>query len=461
VDELLRRPIDELAGLVRAGEVSSRELVQAGLDAIDSERGRELNAFVDVFEDALEEADGIRPGDPRPLAGVPVAIKNNRAVQGRRLTLAANLFGDFVAPYDHNVTARLKAAGAIVVGTTTLPEFGIQPATETRRFGATRNPHDPSRTPGGSSGGSAAAVAGGLVPFAHANDGGGSIRIPAAACGLVGLKPQRGRISLAPDAGHLFLVQDGVLTRTVRETALCLDILAGPVEGDMAWAPPPERPFSESAQQDPGRRRIVATTLSPVEGADPDDEAVRAVRETAERLEALGHEVTWEDPPWRNDQLNVLFTASFGPAVCTQILLGELLAGRPATEEDMEPLSWQLFQAMKEVDSTRALGAELQLHGFARQLVEWIGRFDALLTPALATAPPEIGHLDPELGMEAFTRAAAFTPFTPAFNITGQPALTMPVGTRDGGALPVSVQLVGQPAREGDLLALAHQLEQA
>src|SRR3954452_19009982 len=196
--DLLYRPVTELAASVRAGEVTARELVQASLDRID-EVNPKLKAFVDVFGDvALAEADGIGPDDPRPFAGVPIAIKNNRAVEGRRLTFAANFAGDFIAPYDHNVVARLKRAGFVIVGTTTLPEWGILPTTETARFGATRNPWDQSRTPGGSSGGSAAAIASGMVPIAHANDGGGSTRIPAACCGLVGLKPQRGRISLGP-----------------------------------------------------------------------------------------------------------------------------------------------------------------------------------------------------------------------------------------------------------------------
>src|SRR4051794_41244439 len=213
--DLLFRPVHELAGSVRSGELTARELVQASLDRI-AELNPTLNAFVDVFaEEALAEADGIGPDDPRPFAGVPIAIKNNRAVAGRRLTFASDFAGDFVAPYDHNVVARLKAAGFVIVGTTTLPEWGILPTTETARFGPTRNPWDQSRTPGGSSGGSAAAVASGMVPIAHANDGGGSTRIPAACCGLVGLKPQRGRISLGPEGGDHPLAQDGGLTRTV------------------------------------------------------------------------------------------------------------------------------------------------------------------------------------------------------------------------------------------------------
>src|SRR3954454_20286318 len=194
--DLLFRPALELAALVRAGELSSRELVEASLERIDA-LNPELNAFVDVFADeALAAAGAVHPGDERPFAGVPVAIKNNRAIARHRLTYGAELMGDWTPGYDHNVVRRLRAAGCIVVGSTTLPEWGILPWTNTRRFGATRNPWDPARTAGGSSGGSATAVAAGMVPIGHANDGGGSTRIPAACCGLVGLKPQRNRISL-------------------------------------------------------------------------------------------------------------------------------------------------------------------------------------------------------------------------------------------------------------------------
>src|SRR3954462_10349404 len=229
--DLLFRPVHELAALVRSGELSARELVQASLDRI-GELNPSLNAFVDVFaEEALAEADGIGPDDPRPFAGVPIAIKNNRAIEGKRLTFASNFMGDFIAPYDHNVVARLKREGFVIVGTTTLPEWGILPTTETARFGATRNPWDQSRTPGGSSGGSAAAVASGMVPIAHANDGGGSTRTAAACCGLVGLKPQRGRISLSPEIGQSFLATDGVLTRTVADTAAAPHLLRRPGAG--------------------------------------------------------------------------------------------------------------------------------------------------------------------------------------------------------------------------------------
>src|SRR5919109_4045086 len=230
--ELLFRPATELATLVRDGEISSRELVETAFERIEALEP-ELNAFCHLDrEGALAAAELVNPGDPRPFAGVPIAIKDTAEVAGWPYTLASEIFGDFVPEYDAYVVRRLRDAGFVPVGKTSLPEFGILPVTEPRRFGPTSNPWDTDRTPGGSSGGSAAAVAAGMVPVAHGSDGGGSIRIPAACCGLVGLKPTRGRISLAPSLGDHFLVTDGVLTRSVADTASMLDLLAGYVTGD-------------------------------------------------------------------------------------------------------------------------------------------------------------------------------------------------------------------------------------
>lgn len=458
--DLMFRPVVELAALVRSGELSARDLVQASLDRIEA-LNPQLNAFVDVFaEDALQEADAVRPGDERPFAGVPIAIKNNRAVAGRRLTFAAAFFGDFTAPMDDNVVARLKRAGFIVVGTTTLPEFGILPSTETARFGPTRNPWDPARTPGGSSGGSAAAVASGMVPIAHANDGGGSTRIPAACCGLVGLKPSRGRISVAPALGESFLVQDGVLTRSVAETAQVLDLLHGYELGDASWAPPPATPFAEQALATPGRLRVAVSSASPIAGSPVAAANAQAATDAGLLLESLGHEVTAvDDPPWTIPGMLELFTASFGPAVSTQIAFGALLAGREPAEDDMEALSWAIWNVSKGIDSVQAQLAAAQLQGFARQMVTWTAGSDVVLTPTLAEAPVEIGVLDPTKAdpMGTFARAGRFTPYTAISNVTGAPAISVPLSEHEG--LPLGVQLIGQPLGEGALLALATQLE--
>jgi amidase len=463
--DLMFTPVEQLAARVRSGEIAARELVQASLERIERLQPS-LNAFVDVFaEDALAQAATVGPGDERPFAGVPIAIKNNRAVAGRRLTFGSDFSTDPVAPYDHNVVARLKRAGFIVVGTTTLPEWAILPTTESRRLGPTRNPWDQSRTPGGSSGGSAAAVASGMVPIAHANDGGGSTRIPAACCGLVGLKPQRGRISVAPEIGHTFLVQDGVLTRTVAETAAVLDLLAGPELGDTAWAPPPPEPYATAARRTPGAKRIAMTVKPPLVETPVDPACVQATQDAAALLERLGHEVVEADPPWAGDQsLLETFTACFGPAVCTQIAVMETLNGRTATPADMEPLSWALWETCKSIDSTTALLSEFQLHRLARAVVTWIAQYDFLLTPALAEAPVPLGTIDPldehDPMRRTFRRSGEFTPYTAVFNVTGQPAVSLPL-FEHGDGLPLAVQLVGQPAGEGELLALATQMEQA
>jgi amidase len=452
----------ELAGMVRAGEISSRELVQTSLERIE-QLNPMLNAFVQVdAEGALATADRIAPGDERPFAGVPIAIKNNRPVKGLRLTYGCPLMTQHVAPYDHNITRRLRDAGFVIVGTTTLPEYGILPVSEARVFGPTRNPWDLQRTPGGSSGGAAAAVAAGLVPVAHGNDGGGSIRIPAACCGLVGLKPARGRISPAPELGDSSLGIDGVLTRTVADTASILDVLAGYEPGDATWAPPPAEPFALSARIEPGRLRIAATTLPPVPEAQVDPLAVRAVADAAELLRSLGHEVEEVDPPWQDDAVRELFGVVFSSHIALSIAYSGRVAGRDPTAEDMEAMSWAIFSMVEKLGAIQYMGAEVALQAFARRLVSFLAPYDALLTPALAERPLALGTLDTDAPdpMATFTRSGLFTPFTPVFNASGQPGISLPLYEGADG-LPLAVQLVGRPAGEAQLLSLAAQLEAA
>ena len=460
MSDLLFRPASELAGLVRSGEMSARELVQASLDRIEA-LDAALNAFVDVYaDDALAAADEIGPGDERPFAGVPIAIKNNRAIEGKRLTFASEFFGDWEAPYDHNVVRRLKAAGFVVMGSTTLPEWGILPWTNTKRFGPTRNPWDPARTSGGSSGGSATAVASGMVPIAHANDGGGSTRIPAACCGLVGLKPQRGRISLAPDTGESFLAIDGVLTRTVQDTASVLDVLAGTEMGDASWAPPPPEPFAATAARAPAGLRVAVVTNAPID-VPLDPARVEIAHEAGRVLESLGHHVEEAQAPWREETLLQAFTALFAPLVtCRSPSAGWSQAASP-TEEEMEPLSWALWQLVRGMSALDTHLASAQLQIFARGLVTWMDQYDVVVAPALAEAPVLLDDVDwrTDDPMGLFTRSGAFTPFTAVANVTGQPAIALPLAEHEG--LPVGVQLFGRPAREGDLLAVAAQLEAA
>jgi amidase len=452
----------ELAQMVRAGEVSSRELVQCSLDRIE-ELNPALNAFVDVdAEGALRAADAVSAGDERPFAGVPTAIKNNRPVAGMRLTYGCPLMADHVANYDHNVTRRLRDAGFIIVGTTTLPEYGILPTTEAQLFGPTHNPWDLERTSGGSSGGAAAAVAAGILPVAHGNDGGGSVRIPAACCGLVGLKPSRGRISAAPELGESSLTCDGMLTRTVADTAAILDVLAGYEPGDATWAPPPAEPFAASAAREPARLRIAATILPPVPDAVVDPVCAQAVADASELLRSLGHEVEEVDPPWQAKGLRELFGAVFSNHIALSIAYSGTIAGREPTAEDMEPMSWAIYSMIGKLGAVEGMAAAVQLQAFTRKLVAFLERYDALLTPALAERPLRLGTLDTAAPqpMETFTRSGLFTPFTPVFNASGQPGISLPLFEGEDG-LPLGVQLVGRPAAEGPLLALAAQLESA
>jgi amidase len=464
--DLMFRPASELAGLVRAGEVSARELVEVSLHRIE-ELDSSLNAFVDVdAERALAAAEAIGPGDERPFAGVPIAVKNNRAVAGLRLTIGCSLLAQHVVHHDSNVARRLRDAGFVIVGTTTLPEYGILPVTEARLFGPTRTPWDTQRTHGGSSGGAAAAVSSGMVPVAHGNDGGGSIRIPAACCGLVGLKPARGRISAAPERGEAPLDVDGVLTRTVADTAAILDVLAGYELGDATWAPPPAEPFGVAAtrglEAHPPGLRIAATASPPLPDVPVDPVCARAVTDAAELLRSLGHEVEEVDPPWHLEGLSQLFGAVFSIHIATQILFSGMVAGREPTSEDMEPMSWAIHAMTQGIDSVHGLGLEIQLQALTRQLVAFLAPYDALLTPALAERPLPIGTLDTAAPdpMSTFTRSGHFTPFTPIFNASGQPGISLPLYQGEDG-LPLAVQLVGRPAGEAALLALATQLEAA
>jgi amidase len=466
VHDLLSRPAGELAALVRSGEISARELVGASLERIEALDGQ-VNAFVHVDADgALATAAAIAPGDPRPFAGVPIAIKDNQPVEGMPITFCADLFGDFVAPYDAALVRRLREAGFVVVGKTALPEYGILPSTESRRNGPTRNPWDLSRTPGGSSGGAAAAVAAGMLPIAHGNDGGGSIRIPAACCGLVGLKPARGRISMAPSLGESFLATDGVLSRTVAESAQLLDLLAGPEPGDATWAPPPAEPFAVSAARGEAgtaaRLRIGLTLTPPLAEIAVDPIAARATRDAAALLQELGHEVEEIDPPWTVPGVLDLFSAAFGPAVASTIVLAGALAGREPAEADMEQLSWYLWKRSSELGAAHFLAAQAQLQGLSRMFVTATAAYDAVLTPSLALRPRPIGELfgDNPDPAATFKRSGEFTPWTAIANVTGQPAISLPFAHGDDG-LPVGIHLFGRPADEGTLLALSAQIEAA
>lgn len=448
--------------MVREGEVSAPELAEASLARIEAVNPA-LGAFTLVdAEGALAAADAVRPGDERPFAGVPIAIKDLFApVAALRMSQGSDLFGDYVPTYDCALVRRFREAGFVIVGKSATPELGIPPVTEPRRFGPTRNPWDPGRTPGGSSGGAGAAVAAAAVPVAHGSDGGGSIRIPAACCGLVGLKPARNRISRAPDLGEHFLSTDGALTRTVADSAALLDLMAGPEPGDANWAPPPAEPFATAAAREPRRLRIGLTLDAPIE-SDLDPACARAAHDAAELLGSLGHDVKEVSAPWKGADLLETFSVVWAANVALSVAHGELVTGRPATEENVEPLTWALHRKGLGHSSLEYLGAVALLQRFARGVVALWGELDVLITPALAKRPVRIGEIDTcgDDPRAEFRKAGEFTPYTAAINVTGQPAISLPLFHGEDG-LPLAVQLVGPQAGEGVLLALASQLEQA
>jgi amidase len=459
--DLLFRPATELATLVHTGQVSATELVTAALEKIEQLQPT-LNAFVHVDPDgALEAAAKIDRDDPRPFAGVPIAMKDTTPVRGMPYTMGSDLFGDFVPGHDSFVTRRVRDAGFVIVGKTNMPEFGILPVSEPRRFGPARNPWDTDRTPGGSSGGAAAAVAGGMVPLAHGSDGGGSIRIPASCTGLVGLKPSRGRISRGPDLGDDFLVQDGSLTRTVAETAQMLDILSGYEIGDSTWAPPPAGPFANAVGRDPGRLKI-GYTLSAAMDATLDPENERATLEAAQLLSELGHEVEEVQAPWGGQELFDAFLMAFGTPISMGIYFGGMVTGREPTEELVEPLSWEMWTAIREHSALDYLLGRTQLSAVSRGIIALWETHDVILTPALANRPPRIGEIDAcsDDPWDDFKRSSEFAPYAAIYNVTGQPGITLPLFQGDDG-LPTSVQLGGRPAGEAELLSLAAQLEAA
>lgn len=461
MSELLRKPALELAEMVRSGEISSRELTQASLDRIQATEPLNHWTLVDA-EGALAAADAVKPGDPRAFAGVPIGLKDLfLAVTGMRMAQGSDLLGDFTPDYDAALVRRFREAGFVFMGRTQTPEYGILPVTEPRRFGPARNPWDPERTTGGSSGGSAGAVSSGAVPVAHASDGGGSIRIPAACCGLVGLKPSRGRISRAPDLGDHMLSTDGALTRTTADAAAMLDLMAGYEVGDATWAPAPEAPFAQLAQRDPGKLRIAITFDLPVEG-ELDPQYEQAARDTAALLEELGHHVEEVDAPWKGADLLPTFSVLWAANVSTSVTHGQLVTGSDPTPENIEPLSMWLYETGNSITAPQYVMAVAQLQAFARGVISFWNDWDILLTPSLGKLPVKHGEIDPcgENPAYEFKKSGEFTPFTAGMNVTGQPAISVPVGQSEEG-LPLGTQLIGAPLAEGLLLAVTRQLEEA
>ena len=460
-----------LASLVRAGEVTPTELVEAAISRIETVDPL-LNCVIHRrFERARDEAARTAAG-AGPFAGVPFLVKDITCHQaGEPFHEGMRFLRDrqWRADTDTHLAARYRAAGLITVGRTNAPELGIVPTTEPVAYGATRNPWDRSRSPGGSSGGSAAAVAAGLVPAAHANDGGGSIRIPASACGVVGLKPSRGRTSLGPDASFTALVVcEHVVCRTVRDCAAFLDAVAGPMPGDPYVAPPPVRPYRQEVGADPGRLRVGLLTAAPGGLAVVAPECVTAAEDAARLLESLGHEVevshpaALDRPDWAPH-----FMSLWSAGVALGLDGWSARTGERIGADDVEPLTWALAELARALPTPALLRSLDWLMRTTRLVAEWweppggTGGFDLLLTPTLAEPPVPLGTFDspPDNPLAGFMRAASFTPFTPPFNVTGQPAISLPLAwTADG--LPIGVQLVAAYGGEHLLLRVAAQLEE-
>jgi amidase len=454
-----------LAELVARGEVSAAELVDEAIDRAERHNPK-LNALVfamyDSARDAARKADAER--DPAPFRGVPFLLKDllgNYA--GVPTTCASRFLAGVPANHDSELVLRFRRAGLIPIGKTNCSEFGLLPTTEPQLHGTCRNPWNTDRSSGGSSGGSAAAVAAGIVPVAHASDGGGSIRIPASCCGLVGMKPTRARNTLAPLIGDIMsgLVVEHAVSRSVRDSAAILDCTAGPGIGDPYTAPPPERPYLEEVSRDPGRLRL-ATWSQNIRGGAIDSECREAVEKTAALLVDLGHDVEQAAPPIDADMIADAFFTIWTAGATATIDLMQLSAGRVATPEFFEPLTWALYERGREISASDYQRAVALSQLASRQIAAFFETYDAWFTPTLEKPPLPLGQLDGrETDIEkAFAPIFEYATYTPIFNSTGQPAISLPLHwTADG--LPVGVQLAGRFGDEGLLFRLAAQLETA
>jgi len=449
------------AELVRRREVTPSDLVDAAIRRIERINPK-LNAIVTPLFDEARAAAAAPPTGP--FRGVPFLVKNLQATcAGARYTAGSRLFKEFVAPIDTELVTRFRAAGLVIVGTTNTPEFGILPTTEPELHGAARNPWDPTRSTGGSSGGSAAAVAAGLVPFAHANDGGGSIRIPASCCGLFGLKPTRGRNPMGPFVGDIMngLVVEHAVTRSVRDSAALLDATAGADLGAPYWAPPAARPFREEVGTPPGRLRIAFTTAA-ASGVPIHPDCVAAVRDAAALCADLGHHVDEAGPVLSGEMLMECFVSIWTTGVAWTVDTAAKLTGRAISAETVEPLTLALAEAGRQRSGADYLAAVQGLQMIARAIATFMKDWDVLLTPVVAEPPPPLGTFDamPDNPLAGFIRAGEYVPFTPIANATGQPAMSVPLSWTATG-LPVGTHFVGRFGDEATLFRLAAQLEAA
>ncbi len=451
------------ADLVRTKQVKPIELVDAAIERIER-LNPTLNAVVTpMYDEARKTASGPLPDGP--FSGVPFLLKDLLAeYAGVRLTEGSAFLGAYVSDHDTELVARYKRAGLIVLGKTNTPEFGLLPTTESRLVGPAHNPWDTGRTPGGSSGGSAAAVAAGIVPMAHGNDGGGSIRIPASCCGLFGLKPTRARNPLGPDLGEDWsgLVAEHALTRSVRDSAALLDATSGPDLGDPYWAPPPERPFIEEVGADPGKLRIAFATQT-LTGTPLHPDCIAAVKDAANLCADLGHDIVEASPTIDQELLTQPIINVIAASGATTTVDGwARRLGRTPAPEHFEPLTWGLYQMGRQQTASAYLLGIRGLQRLSRDIARFFVEHDVWLTPTLGEPPLPLGSFDstPENPLQGFMRAVTFVSFTPNSNVTGQPAISLPLYWNDE-RLPVGAHFVAPFGDEATLFRLAAQLEEA
>ncbi|HJP06939.1 MAG: amidase [Acidiferrobacteraceae bacterium] len=450
------------ADLVRRKKISADELVEYAITRIE-QLNPALNAVVTRLYEQARAAVG-RVNAHAPLAGVPLILKDLLAeCAGTPLSEGSRFLGDYVSTHDSELVRRFHQAGLIVIAKSNTPEFALMPTTEPSRFGATRNPWDTRLSTGGSSGGSAAAVASGMVAIGHANDGGGSIRVPASCCGVVGLKPTRGRNSLAPDYGDVAsgLLCEHVHTRSVRDTAAVLDATAGPTLGDPYWPAPPERLYTDEVEREPGRLRIALSTR-PLTGVSAHDHCIAAGESVARLCESLGHEVFEAAPEVDSERLFKAFGIRWIGFLTWAVKDWARRLGREPSEDLLEPATWRMYANGLRQTSADYLLAVQDLQRISRDVAGFFEHIDVWLTPTLAQPPVPLGYFDyaPDRRATHLERLGEYTGFTLIANTTGQPAISLPLHWTDSG-LPIGVQFTGRYGDEATLLRLAGQLERA
>jgi amidase len=461
-EELSFLDATDLAKLIKKKDIQASELIEITIERIEK-INPQLNAVVTTMYDEARKASR-GPLSDGPFAGVPFLIKDLLAsYKGVRITFGTKNLQHVIADQDSELVSRYKKAGLIAVGKTNTPELGLLPTTEPHLFGPCRNPWNPSRTTGGSSGGSAAAVASGMVPVAHGNDGGGSIRIPASCCGVFGLKPTRGRNSLGPDFGDVMsgLVAEHVLTRSVRDSAAILDATMGYAPGDPYYAPQPMGPYKKEVGKKTGRLRIAYMSLSPTGEALPAD-CAKALADAVALCGDLGHDLIEESPEYDARSLAKAFNVIWAAGCAATIAEIASVTGIKPAAGQYEPITWALYEmAMKNTGADYLLAIQ-SMQKISRQIARFFSDYDIYLTPTLGEAPVVLGTFDSpaEDPLKGWRRTGRFAPFTPICNATGQPAMSVPLYWSDEG-LPIGTHFMGRFGAEATLFRLAAQLEEA